>query len=69
MSNPSETTITLRLRELVKRVKAVRAAQKAYFSLPKTMSDQTRREFLEASKRAEKELDAYVQLIEYEKLI
>jgi len=58
-----------RLKTLHAHVKAVRTAQRAYFSLPKVVSQDQRNEFLHASKKAEKELDAFMQQIEFEKLV
>ncbi|MDP1708274.1 MAG: hypothetical protein Q8L89_04325 [Gammaproteobacteria bacterium] len=58
-----------RLKSLHGHVKAVRNAQRAFFSLPKVVSQEQRNGFLQASKQAEKALDAFMQQIEYEKLV
>jgi hypothetical protein len=58
-----------RLKGLAERVRKMRNAQVAYFSLPRTVGDDTRKEFLKTSKNAEAEVDQYVKMLEYEKLV
>lgn len=58
-----------RLKGLADRVRKMRNAQKAFFSLPRSVGDDTRNEFLKASKVAEAELDQYVKMLEYEKMV
>ncbi len=63
------TIIHNRLRTLAAYAKAARKAQVAFFSLPKVVSPAVRDSFLNASKQAEKQLDAFMAQLDYEKLV
>lgn len=60
--------VEVRLKSLAKLVSEMRTAQTFYFSVARA-SDAVRTDALNASKRKEKEVDSFLRMLKYEKLI
>lgn len=66
--NQDPTILHNRLRQLAAYAKAARDAQRKYFAMPKVVDAKAKGDLLNASRKAEAELDHFLRMLDYEKL-